>query len=670
MNNYEMFLNNSAVYNTVDVRTKDIFNEGEQLMLSFNTVNKLFHAAFRLRQGQFLGITISWDKDGHGIISAYSGTKDGAAVKDFEWIFADYANVAEASENQEKPQTPMNKDNTYYLCSEEQRDDTVFAISSDIPEYFTDFRRKSVLQFFDELKQAEGSLQIKLGINSAGKLSGIAAVNTPKEISLRMRAATDLAFNTFNTGGEPKERGDSKASYPLGDFRASFVFLLTVFVKLNISSSVFQSIPQGYTGVPDPEIDDDEFFDNGDDYFDDEFTDEDQYEDAFEAPREFEASDDFREDLEDVFEDEDEDDEEEENIGEESKSSADTPIEDLELSVRAYNCLKRAAINTVGDILAKSDEELRNVRNLGKKNYDEVQEAIKSFRNSLMSEQAAKPNYTDKLNNLIGLNEVKEQVKKITAYAKMKQDLKARGGKEAGVVLNMEFSGNPGTAKTTVARILAGIFYEIGLLSSDEIVEVGRQDLIEKFVGHTAKKVKEVFDGAKGKLLFIDEAYSLIDDREGSFGDEAINTIVQEMENRRGDTIVIFAGYPDKMKEFFARNPGFQSRVPFHLNFADYSTEEMFEITKSEAAKKGFEIQAEAVEKVKSICEKAVGCPDMGNGRFCRNLVESAILNYSLRVYGDNSAKANTDFVLSNDDFDRPQYLQDQKKPEPIGFKI
>ena len=231
-------------------------------------------------------------------------------------------------------------------------------------------------------------------------------------------------------------------------------------------------------------------------------------------------------------------------------------IEDMDLSVRAYNCLRRAGIHTVAELLEKTDEELMRVRNLGRKSYEEVKEKLASIKTLPDVPEEPAPCYTEMLDSLIGLENVKDQVRKITAFARMKQDMESTDHWTEPIVLNMAFIGNPGTAKTTVARIIAGILHEIGLLKSGEIVEVGRADLIAKYVGQTADKVKNVFYRAKGKLLFIDEAYSLLESRKGDFGDEAINTMVQEMENNRQDTVVIFAGYPDEMKEFFLRNPG------------------------------------------------------------------------------------------------------------------
>lgn len=390
----------------------------------------------------------------------------------------------------------------------------------------------------------------------------------------------------------------------------------------------------------------------------------------------------------------------------ESTEKSSIPIEDMDFSIRTYNVLKRNGINTLNDILAMSDNQLMKLRNLGKRSFTEIKECIGKVALSVsddgdgdepdlaeltdddlldceielsdielsdIEETEDKNNYLDKLDELIGLTEVKAQARKIAAFARMKKDLKNRGIDNCSLVLNMQFTGNPGTAKTTVARILAKYFHQIGILKGSEVLEVGRADLVAGYVGQTAKKVMDVFDRAKGRLLFIDEAYSLIDDRDGSFGDEAISTIVQAMENNRDTTIVVFAGYPDQMEMLFKRNPGLKSRVPFHLSFKDYSPEEMLEITRFEVTKRCFELDAAAEGKIIDICMEAKKSVDAGNGRFCRNLVDYAILNFATRTYSEDETfdeQEAVKLVLVSEDFELPEEYKAPSKTTHIGFSV
>lgn len=369
-------------------------------------------------------------------------------------------------------------------------------------------------------------------------------------------------------------------------------------------------------------------------------------------------------------------------------------IDNLELGVRSYNALKKANITSIKKLLEMSDIELLNIRNLGRKNVAEIRTQLieknyvsscedEFFENKdllefhpipedIFDDIVDKRNYMDELQALVGIRAAKDQVKKILAFAKMRKAMEENGKHLEPITLNMEFVGNPGTAKTTVARIVAGLLKEIGIITTGEFIEVGRADLVAKYVGQTAPMIQNVFQRAKGGVLFIDEAYSLLEEGRGGFGDEAINMIVQEMENNRKDTIVIFAGYPDEMDEFFLRNQGLRSRVPFRVNFEDYNVEEMLDICKLEAFKKGFLTDDMADKKIMEICEKSIKNKNNGNGRFCRNLIETGVLNFAFRNYGDLDVNEKIEYILRKEDFiDMNDLdLKSDENNSRIGFKI
>ncbi|MBR6382039.1 MAG: AAA family ATPase [Lachnospiraceae bacterium] len=242
------------------------------------------------------------------------------------------------------------------------------------------------------------------------------------------------------------------------------------------------------------------------------------------------------------------------------------------------------------------------------------------------------------LSQMVGLGEIKEVTDQIIASYKMQKVREKLGMDHSQTTKHMIFTGNPGSAKTTVARLLADIFSEEGILKSGAFVECGRNDLVGKYVGWTAKIVAEKFRKASGGLLFIDEAYALADES-GSFGDEAIHTIVREMENRRNDCIVIFAGYKDRMETFLDRNEGLRSRIAFHLDFPDYGEEELCGILDLMLRERNLTAEPAALEKCRQIFEAACGTPDFGNGRFVRNLVEQAVLAQAKRLMGKNGSR-------------------------------
>ena len=238
----------------------------------------------------------------------------------------------------------------------------------------------------------------------------------------------------------------------------------------------------------------------------------------------------------------------------------------------------------------------------------------------------------DELQDMIGLKEAKSVIQKALNYYKMQKLYEEKGLKRDTPAMHMVFKGNPGTAKTTAARLFARIMKDNGLLSKGQLVEVGRGDLVGKYVGWTAQTVQSKFKAAIGGVLFIDEAYSLVDDRSGSFGDEAINTIVQEMENHREDVVVIFAGYPDEMEKFLQKNPGLRSRIAFHVPFEDYDADELCKIAALIGKNKGISLEDAALQKLGTIFETARKQSDFGNGRYVRNVLEQAKMNQASRL--------------------------------------
>ena len=275
----------------------------------------------------------------------------------------------------------------------------------------------------------------------------------------------------------------------------------------------------------------------------------------------------------------------------------------------------------------------------------------------------------EELQNMIGLGEIKKLVDQIISTSKVLRVRERMGLNTDSTSLHMMFSGNPGTAKTTVARLLTKILKEEDAISSGRFVECGRQDLVGKYVGWTAHIVEQKFKEAMGGVLFIDEAYALVDDS-NTYGAEAINCITQMMENYRNDVIVIFAGYPDKMKEFIAQNEGLKSRIAFHLNFPDYTPMELLGILNLMARKKDYIIASEALEYCKEIFEASVKEKDYGNGRFARNVLEQAILQQSNRIIneciGCEVSKEELCY-LKKEDFHMPAMNKESPRKK-IGF--
>ena len=258
------------------------------------------------------------------------------------------------------------------------------------------------------------------------------------------------------------------------------------------------------------------------------------------------------------------------------------------------------------------------------------------------------------LEEMIGLGPVKDVIHRVVAGLKINKLCMDRGIPRQKASCHMVFTGNPGTAKTTVARLFAEMLKDEQVLSTGVFVEVGRADLIGAYAGQTAPLISRRFKEAKGGVLFIDEAYSLCDDYKNGFGDEAINTIVQEMENHRDDVIVIFAGYPEPMKDFITRNPGMASRIAFQIHFEDYSASELCDITKLMISRKKYEISGPAMEKLRNIYEAVRKNSDFGNGRFVRKMIEEAEMNLAVRLGNLEESDISDEMLTTIEDCDIP----------------
>ena len=244
------------------------------------------------------------------------------------------------------------------------------------------------------------------------------------------------------------------------------------------------------------------------------------------------------------------------------------------------------------------------------------------------------------LDNIVGLDMVKDYIKSLKEYYAMQKRRREEGLKAGELNKHMIFTGNPGTGKTTIARIVSKYLKAIGVLSGGQLVEVSRGDLVGRYVGHTAPLVNQVLKSALGGVLFIDEAYSLYRGEDDTFGLEAIDTLVKGIEDNRDNLIVILAGYSKEMKNFLESNSGLKSRFPNIIDFPDYTGDELTAIAKITAKSKGYRIAEDAIEPMREFFERvqATNAREAGNGRLVRNKVEEAILNQSKRLVAEPDA--------------------------------
>ncbi|KAB2337601.1 stage V sporulation protein K [Cytobacillus depressus] len=268
-------------------------------------------------------------------------------------------------------------------------------------------------------------------------------------------------------------------------------------------------------------------------------------------------------------------------------------------------------------------------------------------------EHTALKDIEEELNALVGMEEMKRMIKEIYAWIyvnKKREDVGLKAGKQA---LHMMFKGNPGTGKTTVARLIGKLFQKMNVLSKGHLIEAERADLVGEYIGHTAQKTRDLIKKAIGGILFIDEAYSLGRGGEKDFGKEAIDTLVKHMEDRQHEFILILAGYSREMEYFLTLNPGLHSRFPLVIDFPDYSITQLLEIGDRMLKEREYSLSHEAEKKLRDHLQWIkihLNPLSFSNGRYIRNVIEKSIRAQAMRLLMQNSYERHELVTLRSND--------------------
>lgn len=256
--------------------------------------------------------------------------------------------------------------------------------------------------------------------------------------------------------------------------------------------------------------------------------------------------------------------------------------------------------------------------------------------------------------SFIGLEEIKYMMKEIYALKLLNAKRKDYNMKTNKQVMHMLFTGNPGTGKTTVARKIAHVLFELGILSKGQFIEAERADIVGEYIGQTAQKTRALIQKAQGGVLFIDEAYSLARGGHKDFGREAIDTIVKQMEDFHEDFIIILAGYPKEMDRFLHLNPGLRSRFPYHEHFSDYNLTSLMLIANKMLKEKGYEFTSSAEHMLRSHLQEVLYKKPLhfSNARYVRNIIEKAIRKQAMRLMTEDKLTPGLIKQVTREDID------------------
>ncbi len=310
---------------------------------------------------------------------------------------------------------------------------------------------------------------------------------------------------------------------------------------------------------------------------------------------------------------------------------------DLNIDERAFiGNLKDFLFADSNEICTKLETDIKNVFDgkMSNLSTELEQNDLDDGSVNIQDEDVSLEVCMDELDGLIGLDDVKDEIKKLVSYLNIQKKRRELKLSCTNLSLHMVFTGNPGTGKTTVARLVAKIYKALGFLKKGHLVETDRSGLVGQYIGHTEIKTSEVVKKALDGILFIDEAYSLHKDSENDFGQEAIDTLVKRLEDHRDRLVVIAAGYEKEMHEFIDSNPGMRSRFNTYVNFLDYSPKELFKIFALMTKENDYHLDDSASEKLLQVFKSAVekAGAGFGNGRFARNLFEQILRNQALRL--------------------------------------